>query len=74
MLAGGAKNSGGTLVRQPHAVVGEVEPEALGVHAKRFDREDDRLAVTLADAMRGAWSGRCRPQKGGHRTAYPFLP
>src|SRR5216683_611581 len=39
-------------IDQPHAVVGAIEHEALPVHAKGIDREDDRLAMSLTDALR----------------------
>jgi hypothetical protein len=46
------------LIGQPHAVVGQEELEALCVHAKGFDLEDDRLAMTLADTPRSGFVDR----------------
>jgi hypothetical protein len=40
------------LVGQPHAVVGHEEREALRMHAESVNFEDERHAVTLADALR----------------------
>jgi len=41
------------MVDQPHPVVGKMKAEALPVHAKGIDPEDEWLAVTLTDALRG---------------------
>jgi len=41
------------MIDQPHPVVGTIEAEALPVHAKGIDPEDEWLAVSLADALRG---------------------
>ena len=40
------------LIDQPHAIVGKIETEALPVHAKGVDPENEWLAMSLTDALR----------------------
>jgi hypothetical protein len=43
------------LIGQPYAVVGQEELETLCVHVKGLDLEDDRLAMTLTNALRSGF-------------------
>ena len=53
----GCQEPAGHLIREPDAVVRPIELEPSGVHAKRIDRQHDRLAVTLPHQLRRRFIG-----------------